>query len=674
VNEPARPASLADILQERARRDGDALAFRELRNDLSERDRVTYADLDARARTLGARISGRLAPGERALILAPGAIDYLTAVFACLYAGVVPVSGTPPYAPSARGGRHAARLARLVGVLEVADARAVLGPGDLLGKVFSALPASAASVLPIALDPVDPGEEATGWRPHASDPDDIALLQFTSGSTRAPGAVVVRQHNLSSNLAAMARALGTSSADVGVSWLPMFHDLGLIGAGLLSVHEGFPTILMPSAGFLEQPRRWLQCLSDAGGTISWAPNFAYKLCLRSIPPRERAGLDLRAWRVAMNAAEPVQAQTLRDFEDAFAPAGLRAGVLYPSYGLAEATLAVSMPRPGEAPKIVALSTKALSQGRLADPATGEDLTEIVGCGQPVDGVRVAVVDPLSLERAPPDRVGELWLAGPGCSEGYYAAGTGRGEGLGARLETDPEVWLRTGDLGFLRDGHVFITGRLKDLIILRGANLYPQDIEATVTAAHPALRDDCACAVAIRTPDGDEALAIICEIDRRQEHQARDAAAAVRRAVAFSHGVESQAIVLIRTASLPKTPSGKVQRAATRLAWETGHLPVVFEVRLETPGEAIVGRRDRAAIAAWVTARLARAVPDVVVSPDAILADLGLSSAQITELAADIETAFGRRIAAAELFEFRRASDIVDQLAATPRSQPVSDV
>lgn len=664
-------ASLAELLDRRAAGEPDRLAFRELRNDLGERDSVTYGQLRRRALGLAEALSDRARPGDRALLITPHAIDYMAGLFACFYAGVVAVSGVPAYAPSTRSLRHTARLRRLHAVIEDCGARALIGPADLLARVDEGLAASGAPrPALIVTDGQDTSATETDWIARASRADTMAVLQYTSGSTSSPGGVVLRHSNLLANLAAQAERLQVTTDDVGVSWLPLHHDLGLIGACLLAVYGGFPCILLPPAGFLEQPRRWLQCLSDLGGTISWAPNFAYKLCLRSMPPEERRSLDLTRWRIALNAAEPVQAATVREFADGFAVAGFSPRAMYPSYGLAEATLLVSAPAAGSQVRIVRVDRAALARDEavvLAEDEVGDGV-ELVGCGQALPGVGLIIADPRTLSPCPAGRVGEIWASGPGKSEGYFAGPDGGRESFDAQALGDPAVYLRTGDLGFLLGEDLFVTGRLKDVIILRGANVYPQDLEVTAAASHPALREDCACAFST-TVDGEEALVIACEIDRRRTHEAAEAVAAMRRAMFRDHGLETYAVAAIPFGAMPKTPSGKVQRKACARDWRAGTLPLVRESRVApSPGAPPLAAvsdpppSTRVDILAWIVGRLSQFAPLIEIGAGSNLSDLGLSSAQITELAGDVETRFGQRVPAAELFECRLVSDIVGRL------------
>ncbi|MEO8115613.1 MAG: fatty acyl-AMP ligase [Phenylobacterium sp.] len=662
--------SLAELLWTRARLEPDRIAFRELRNDLGERDRVTYAQLHRRALEVGERLAGCARPGDRALLITPHAIDYLAGLFGCFYAGVVAVSGVPAYAPSTRSLRRTARLRRLHSVIADSGARVLIGPRDLLARIDDGLAANrGARPACLALD--DLAGAPSAWRPLASDRETMAVLQYTSGSTTSPGGVVLRHGNLLSNLAAQKTRHGATADDVGVSWLPLHHDLGLIGGCLLPLYTGFPSVLLPAAGFLEQPRRWLQCLSTFGGTISWAPNFAYKLCLRSIPPDERRSLDLSRWRIAVNAAEPVQAETVREFAQAFAAAGFNPTTMYPLYGLAEATLVVSAPEPGSDVQVVRVDKAALGEDRVvvrANDDGGPGAVELVGCGHPLPGVDVVIADPRTLARSAAARVGEIWVSGPSRSEGYFTGGRGGREAPDGRLPGDPATYLRTGDLGFVLDGDLFITGRLKDVIILRGANIYPQDLETTAAASHPALREDCACAFPA-VVSGEEAIVIVCEIDRRRAGDAVEAAGAIRRAVFQDHGLETYAVVIIPVTTMPKTPSGKVQRKACAQAWRTETLPVLHESRMASSSSAAapssassLPSRTPEEIFAWIAQRLSQFAPDAEIDARSSLSELGLSSVQVTELAGDIQGRFGSRIPAADLFECRRISHIVERL------------
>lgn len=651
-------ATLSDMLADRAARSPHRVAFRSVNHDLSLREVVTYGALLDRASTAAAALAERCEPGDRVLLLSPDPIEHLTGLFGCATAGLVAVSGAPPYAPRRTGPRHLGRLARLAGILNSSGATAVTGPADLLGAMRDTLD------LGDGLDLITTEAIAAGKRserlPRPSS--DLAFLQYTSGSTAAPRGVALSHSNLLANLSTQAEGLGVSEADVGVSWLPLFHDLGLIGAALLPIYAGFPCLLMPSAGFLERPRRWLEAISEHRATISWAPNFAFNLCLRMIEPQARAGLDLGAWRIAMNAAEPVGARTVEAFCEAFEPYGFRAAALRPCYGLAEATLGVSAPAPGEAPIVLSFDRASLGRG-LARPALAgapaEAVTELVACGAPAPRVGLAIVDPETARPCADQSIGEIWVAGPGVATGYFGDPEGTAAVFGARIEGDPASYLRTGDLGFMSGGRLFIAGRLKDVIILRGVNIYPQDLEASASRSHPAVREDATCAISL-VVDEEETLVVVCELNRGWKGAAPETAQAVRRAIHDDHGLEARAVILLPFGALPRTPSGKVQRQACRIGVLDDELPVIFRHDLASPRPppSATAADGRLEFLPWLRQRLGALAGGEIPGPETHLADLGVDSIEVTALVGEIQTTFGRRIPAAEVFEARSLYDI----------------
>lgn len=665
----ADPGTLVDVLVRRAALRPSDIAFRSLRNDLTEKETVTYGALDQRSRAVAGTLISRFAPGDRILLFAADPVDYIAGLFGAMYAGLTPISGVPPYSPRSGSSRHRARLDRLAVVLASSGARGIYGPSAQLEQVRQALENR------LGVDLACVATETVGDRPPLthlapSSPDSIAFLQYTSGSTGPPGGVVLRHSNLISNLQAQCRGARMHEGDVGVSWLPLFHDFGLIGAAILPIYVGFPCVLMPAAGFLESPRRWLEAISRYGGTISWAPNFAYKLCVNAIEPPERDQLRLQSWRIAMNAAEPVLAQTVRDFSSGFAASGFRSTAMFPCYGLAEATLGVAAPEPGTDPRIVVTDRRQLAAGRYEPVEPGSPgSVDIVSCGQALPGVGVRIVDGSHLSAASEGDVGEIWLAGPGIAGGFFGEPE-RSQAAVGRLAGDPTPYLRTGDLGFMLGRDLFISGRLKDVLIIRGMNIYPQGLELTCLKSHSALRDDCACAFTTGG-DAEDLLVIVSELAKGRHGEAEQAANAIRRAVFEEHGLSADVVVLIRMGSLPKTPSGKVQRASCRGAFLAGQLATVFESRVAASNDVGVAAMagplrplDTATIRAWISRQLLAFAPAFDLRPDTHLADLGLSSLQVTELAAHIEAAFGWRIPVAELFEFRTISQIETRLLA----------
>ncbi|MEA2691749.1 MAG: hypothetical protein QOJ16_1136, partial [Acidobacteriota bacterium] len=509
--------TLVDLLRSRAADAADRTEYLFLANGEVESERLSAAALDARARAIAARLAETAAAGDRALLLFPPGLDFIAAFFGCLYAGVIAVPAYPP-----RPGRGGERLAAIAGSCRPA---AVLTTAELLGRLRAGATDAAglAAARWLAVDAVAT-EAGELWRDPGVGPETAAFLQYTSGSTAEPKGVVVTHGNLLHNERMIQEGFGQSAASVIVGWLPLHHDMGLIGNVLQPLYCGARCILMSPLAFLQRPEVWLRAISRYRATTSGGPNFAYELCLRKVGEAARAELDLASWSVAYNGAEPVRAETLERFAAAFAPAGFRRAAFYPCYGLAEATLYVTGGEVGTAPPIRAFDGRPL-----------------VGCGTARLGQSVRIVDPESRRPAAPGEIGEIWVAGPSVAQGYWGLPEASAAVFGAHIAgEDPALpFLRTGDLGFLDAGELFVTGRLKELIILRGRNHYPQDIEITALASHGALRPGGAAAFAVEAAGegGGEELVVAVEIERRREPEAAAAAAAVRRAVAEEHEV-----------------------------------------------------------------------------------------------------------------------------------------
>jgi acyl-CoA synthetase (AMP-forming)/AMP-acid ligase II len=567
---PADTATLVDLLRWRAAQQPAMPAYAFLADDGGPAEQLTFAALDQLARAIAAALRERCAPGERALLLYPPGLSYLAAFFGCLYAGVVAVPAYPP---------NPARLARTLPRL-----RAIAGDaGPAVALTTSALAAAAAALASadpafaglrwLATDTLDVAAAAGAWQPPAIAGNTPAFLQYTSGSTAQPRGVIVGHANLLHNLALIAAAFGHTPGSRGVIWLPPYHDMGLIGGLLQPLYAGFPVQLMAPVAFLQRPLRWLAAISEFAATTSGGPNFAYDLCVRAITPEQRATLDLHSWRVAFNGAEPVRAATLQRFAEAFGPCGFQPAALYPCYGLAEATLIVSGGVAGQAPVVRSFAAEALARQQVAPAAAGRAL---VSSGRPLGGQALAIVDPASRRRCPAGAVGEIWLAGPSVAQGYWGQPVASAATFAARIAGEPGgPYLRTGDLGFLDDGELFVTGRRKDLIIIRGRNHYPQDLEQTAERSHPAVRAGSGAAFTIER-DGAEQLVLVYELAREQRHADPAAvAAAIRQALAAEHELATYAVALIKPGSIPKTSSGKIQRYACREAFLNGTLELL---------------------------------------------------------------------------------------------------
>ena len=483
---------------------------------------------------------------------------------------------------------------------------------------------------------------------------------------------MITHGNLLHNSALIRRCFDSGPESRGVFWLPLFHDMGLIGGVIQTLYCGGASTLFSPVSFVQRPIRWLQTITDTRAMISGAPNFAYDLCVEKTTPEQRARLDLSCWRVAFNGAEPIRPETLDRFADAFAQAGFRREAFLPCYGLAEATLLVSGGPAGQPPAVLSIDTPSLGRGEVLESTRASASKQLAGSGKVADGHRVMIVDPETGARCAPDCVGEIWVSGPSVAQGYWGRTEETEETLQASL-VDDRTFLKTGDLGFVKDDVLFVTGRLKDMIILRGRNVYPQDIEWTAERCHTALRASGAAAFAFEV-NGEERLAVVLEIERNSEqHVIAEAIAAIRRALAEQHDIEVHAIRLIKMLTLPKTSSGKVQRRACREAFLAGALEVVatwnrqdpqapsLERQIDAPAppsveapadgrnsrpEAQPDRPSRDIIAAWLAAKLAAplGMQPAEVDLKRPLASFGIGSLQAVRLAADLEEWLGRKL------------------------------
>ncbi|HET9455660.1 MAG TPA: aminotransferase class I/II-fold pyridoxal phosphate-dependent enzyme [Gemmatimonadaceae bacterium] len=637
----ARCETLVEMLRFRARTSPDRVVYRFLPGDNKAEQRITYAELDRRAAALAARIAETAAQGDRALLLIPAGLDYVASYFACLYAGVIAV---PAYPPNPR--RFDPRIPSIVADCEPAVA---LTTGALLARLDSWRGGDArlGALHWIAADePV----ELRGDPGRAIGADDIAMLQYTSGSTAAPKGVKLTHRNLLHNLRLIRSAFSVEHGadDVGVFWLPPFHDMGLIGGILQPCYVGRGAVLLSSATFLQRPLSWLEAMSSYRATTSAAPNFAFDLCVERIKPEEIRGLDLSAWHTVFDGAEPIRAETIDRFSRAFADAGFRREAFFPCYGLAEATLFVSGGPWGQGPSVLDVSRSALEQKRVG-PARAGDRLRLVASGMPAEPGLVRIVDPESLAECDERRVGEIWVTGASVATGYWNRKEESEATFGATLAGSEARFLRTGDLGFLDDGQLFVTGRLKDLVILNGRNYYPQDLELAAERSHASLRPGHAAAFALAVDDR-ERLAIVLEVTRHHRETDNEAVfSAVRRALAEREGVLPDVVVLVKQNGIPRTSSGKVQRRATRAMLLEGTLDVIArsDQAIDDVAEAL---RDAADTSAPIEAWLRRWVADELqidvqsVDPTASVREYGLDSVAAVRLVTELEQVLGHRV------------------------------
>ena len=573
-----RPATMLDLLRYRAEQHRERTAYIFLSDDGAATTQLTFGQLDARARAIAGFLEGQVAPGDRALLVYPAGLDFITAFFGCLYAGVVAVPATYP--------KPRRPLPRMSRIAEDSGAKIALTTAQTLETLdLDQQDAIARTLTWVASDEIA-DRVGRNWRVPAITTDDLAFLQYTSGSTSDPKGVMVSHGNLLSNLEAIRQAFGIEAIvdpatnPTGVFWLPAYHDMGLIGGILTPLYVGGRSVLMSPSSFLQRPLRWLKAIDDYGASISGAPNFAYDYCLRRISAAERAKLDLHRWRLAFCGAEPIRAETVRSFCDAFAPAGFLPEAFFPCYGLAESTLLVTGADFRNQPTVITVNRAELAKHRVvvADKHDKPHVQELVGCGTSPSGHAIAIVDPVTSVPCPPATVGEILVQGPSVTRGYWQ----RPEESAAEFVSDVAGvsgrMLRTGDLGFVHDGQLYVTGRVKDVIIIRGRNHYPQDIEQTCEEAHSAVMPGAAFSVNI---DDEERLVVVHQVDRSCPKEVYgNVVQAIRRAIAENHELEPAAIQLIRQTSLPITSSGKVQRQLCREHYLQGELKILHEWKL----------------------------------------------------------------------------------------------
>lgn len=576
---PSDLRTLASVLQWRAQTTPDAPAFTFLTDGETPQATWTYADLDQRARSIGAHLQALGAADQRVLLLFEAGLEFTASFYGCCYAGALPVPVNPPDLF-----RLSRTLPRLQAVVEDAQARFIIGTQVVVQAVAETFCRKAAHMHLVPWE-VLPSSDGQLWTPPKDREKELAFLQYTSGSTGNPRGIMVSHENLLASLAAMHRE--DLESVVGVTWLPPYHDMGLIGGVLLPVYSGRWIVVIPTQAFVERPLRWLRAISHYRGTTSGGPNFGYELCVRKFRPEECEGLDLSCWKIAVVGAEPVCPETMERFVETFRPYGFRAEAFMPAYGLAEAVLNVTSGRWFEPVVIRSFLRDGLEEGRAAPCEPSHPRAcRLVGCGRPWAGHRVAIVDPKTSRELPPDRIGEIWVRSPNVAQGYWNRPEETRQIFHAQLaDTQEGPFLRTGDLGFFHEGQLFFVSRLKELIVLRGRNYYPQDIEAVVARSHPAL-SSCQGAAFSIPGDQEERLVIVHEVRGSKRRDWQAILEAIRRELAAEFCFLPYAIVLIPAGRLPRTSSGKPRRRRCREMFLTGHLEVAAQWQAGRDGVA----------------------------------------------------------------------------------------
>ena len=699
LNFASSDVTIIDRLRRHAEILPGGIAYTFLRDE-GEADSLTFDQLERRTRALAATLLKHAEPGDRALLLYPSGLEFITAFLACLYAGIIAVPATTP-----RKNRSSERLRA---IFADSTPRLILTTSDIVPAVKKSFSEESGAVC-IATDAVAETPYAEVADLPTPMPESVAFLQYTSGSTGMPKGVIVTHENLAANALTLQEGLGLSEKSVNVGWLPLFHDMGLIGNVLTALYVGFPCVLMLPGAFLQKPLRWLQAITKYRGTMVGGPNFGWDHCARVITDEEKEGLDLSSVVTAYNGSEPVRADTLKNFYEAFAPQGFRQEAFFPCYGLAEATLFVSGGPATRLPNVMEIDGSALERNvvKRRSPATTQS-NKIVGCGRAWLDTRVEIVNPETAAACGPEEIGEVWVAGRSVARGYWQRGAETAETFHAYMaDTAEGPFMRTGDLGFLRDGELFITGRLKDMIIIRGRNIYPQDIERAVEGAIEFVKPNTCAAFSIGA-DGDEALAVVIEADRAlvravaRRNKERESLGAdvnpayvggpsaeaerlvsrIRRAVAEEYEIQVREVIFVMPGSFPRTTSGKVQRSACRSKMLKGELEEVYSTSTgrqyeaprvaQSPLAKETPRQDdekaaglKSLIQERVLAVLRNELKLTVdrIDYDTPLTSLGVDSLGMVTIAVDLEEKTGKEISGDTLYENQTINEIAAYLA-----------
>jgi len=558
--------NLAQLLHERANKSPDALAYRFVGKGESAEE-ITYAELDARARAVAATIMAATGarPHPMLLLFAPG-LDYIVGLFGCFYAGAPAVPAFPPD-PT----RLARTLPRLVAIMDDAGSDVVLTTSDLEALMAGFLATTRRSLRVIATDRISTGGE--GLAPTVR-PEMLALLQYTSGSTSLPRGVMLSHTQLLTNCRDIGRGFGLHRGSSAGLWLPPYHDMGLIGGILTPLLWGIPVSLMSPVSFVQRPLSWLHMVSRYRTTVIGGPNFAYDLCARRAKDADLEGLDLSGVELAFTGAEPIRVDTIERFVERFGPYGFRAEAFYPCYGLAEATLFVTGAKRLTGWRAVSVARDALEFHGTARPAGPEEPSRsLVSCGAPGPSTRLRIADPATGEPLPDGVVGEIWIHSPSVADGYWRRPEETAAAFGAMTTGGEGPYLRSGDLGFILDGELFVAGRMKDLIVINGRNHYPIDIERVCETSVTGIRRNCGAAFAIEDDASSaERLVLVYEANPGDADHYQATIDELRRTVSLELSVPAHAVVLIRPRTVPKTSSGKVQRWLTRRHYLAGEL------------------------------------------------------------------------------------------------------
>lgn len=628
--------NLVDVLQKRAEQNAGKTLYTYLLDGESEEEKLSYAELDQSSRHWGAFFQHANAKGERALLLYPPGLEYIRAFMGCLYGEVIPVPAYPP-----DPNRLQRTLPRLLSIIQDCKAKYVLTTSAIkdMAEFFFAEAPELKNLEWVSIDSLPAGLHSQ-WMPVNPQEKDLAFIQYTSGSTGDPKGVMLSHGNLLSNLESIRICFKHHEKSQGVIWLPPYHDMGLIGGILQPLYVGFPVTLLSPLDFLQKPFRWLSAISKYKATTSGGPNFAYDLCVKKMTPEQKAALDLSSWELAFTGAEPIQAETIRRFTEAFAGCGFKKSAFYPCYGLAEATLIVS------------------GDEKFLDSFPSQDSSAPVSCGPFIPEQDIQIVNPESFQILKEGEVGELWIAGPNVAQGYWNKPEKNKEVFQAHTKDGQGPFLRTGDLGFLKKGHLFVSGRLKDLIIVRGAKHYPQDIELSLEKAGLPLRPGCGAVFALDS-EGEEAAGVVWELDfqKKGDTSFEEIFQKIREVLAQKHEIKAHAIVLLNKGEIPKTSSGKIQRHAAKAAFLANKFENVAEWKKKSPSVSQlpeVNFFQASAIEDWLIVKLAEkiSVPVTEIDPTKPFTFYGLDSKEAVVISGEMEDWLGRNLSPTLLWQY----------------------
>ena len=660
--------TLIELCEQQHNKFPEKVFYRFLPEGEEESGVLTARDLSQRARKVGALLQQLGLQGERVLLLYQPSLEYIAAYWGCLYAGAIAVPAYPP--------RNNRNLPRLQAIIDDSEAKMALTSESLLAKTQALFAADdqLKSLTVMSTDGSLDGYEDM-WRAPNVKSDSLAFLQYTSGSTGSPKGVMLSHGNLLHNLEIIRQGFHVEPDDVGITWLPPYHDMGLIGGLLEVVYAGATTVFMPPAAFLQRPMRMLECISKYRGAISGGPNFTYELLLEKTTPEQRERLDLSSWRVAFNGAEPVRYDTLCRFQQAFAPCGFTAQAFYPCYGLAEGTLFVSGSKIDKEFVHRSYDKRALEHNNLIESDDLQNSRTLVGAGHFFGDQTVKIVNPETRIECAPGQLGEIWVKGQSVARGYWRRDEESRRVFQATLaDSGDGPYLRTEDRGFIQDGELFIAGRIKDLIIIRGVNHYPQDIERTAETCHPSLRLGCGAAFSIDVND-EERLVIAHEVDFRQNPDIQEVAAAMRKAIAEEHELQLYGLVLVKPGHIPKTSSGKIQRYAAKMGYldqsletmnvwhaEPQAVSTLAAVSAEASAPKVVSKKE---LQQWLVDKISAElhVPIAQIDVTQPFVSYGLDSARATVLAGDLETLLSTKLPPTLVYDYPTIQALAEHLS-----------